>query len=148
MISYLRSGISSNDCRVADYQRLFLFIQERMSILMLRKFCRKLGCNRLTTTGYCDNHPKQTHDRQRGSSAERGYDHKWRKERKAFLRENPLCIDCYAEGKLVSATDVDHEIPHRSNMVLFWDRTNWRARCHSHHSQKTAREDGGFGNGQ
>lgn len=114
--------------------------------MVLKKFCKKVGCNKLTTTGNCEDHPKQVYDRQRGTSAERGYDHIWRRERKKFLKQNPLCIDCYAVGKLIEATDVDHEIPHRGDKKLFWDKDNWRARCHSHHSRKTAREDGGFGN--
>jgi 5-methylcytosine-specific restriction protein A len=70
----------------------------------------------------------------------------WRKARKWFLARNQLCIDCEAKGDLVIATDVDHNTPHNGNYALFWDETNWRARCHSCHSRKTAREDGGFGN--
>lgn len=114
--------------------------------MALKKFCRHTGCKQLTSTGYCEDHPKQSYDRKRGTSAERGYDHIWRRERKKFLKENPLCIDCYADGRLTTATDVDHQIPHRGDRKLFWDRSNWRARCHSHHSRKTAKEDGGFGN--
>ncbi|KAE8545359.1 hypothetical protein F6453_2331 [Marinobacter nauticus] len=32
-------------------------------------------------------------------------------------------------------------------MKLFWDDSNWQALCHSCHSEKTASEDSGFGNG-
>lgn len=44
------------------------------------------------------------------------------------------------------ATIVDHIIPHKGNMELFWDRDNWQAMSKECHDKKTAREDGGFGN--
>jgi 5-methylcytosine-specific restriction protein A len=53
---------------------------------------------------------------------------------------------CQAEGHTVSATDVDHITPHKGNKELFYDVSNLQSLCHSHHSQKTAKEDGGFGN--
>jgi len=44
------------------------------------------------------------------------------------------------------AVVVDHIIPHRGDLALFWDeKNNWQALCHRCHSRKTAREDGGFG---
>ena len=89
---------------------------------------------------------RQTVERARGSAAKRGYGRRWRRESKAHLRANPLCVDCEAEGKVTAATVVDHEKPHRGDMVLFWDRSNWRSRCKTHHDRKTATHDGGFGN--
>lgn len=47
---------------------------------------------------------------------------------------------------MVDATEVDHIKPHRGDMVLFWDESNWQGLCRSHHSRKTAGENGGFGN--
>jgi 5-methylcytosine-specific restriction protein A len=44
------------------------------------------------------------------------------------------------------ATDVDHKTPCKPNDPKFWDESNWQRLCHAHHSIKTAREDGGFGN--
>ncbi len=41
----------------------------------------------------------------------------------------------------VKATDVDHIVPYRGNMKVFWDRSNWQALCHRRHSRKTRRED-------
>jgi len=84
---------------------------------------------------------------QRLSARQRGYDRRWEKARKVFLLDNPLCIDCLANGIAKSATDVDHDEPHRGDMVKFWDESNWRARCHECHSTKTALEDGAFGHG-
>ena len=77
----------------------------------------------------------------RQSASKRGYDGKWRKSRLSFLHHNPLCVHCQQEGKIRAATDVDHIIPHKGDYVLFWDKTNWQALCHSHHSIKTASEN-------
>lgn len=82
----------------------------------------------------------------RESAASRGYGAKWRKARLAHLQEHPLCAECHKTGRITPATVVDHITPHKGNMKLFWDSNNWQALCASHHSQKTAREDGGFGN--
>lgn len=43
---------------------------------------------------------------------------------------------------------VDHIIPHKGDMELFWDRNNWQAMAKECHDKKTATEDGGFGKPQ
>jgi 5-methylcytosine-specific restriction protein A len=45
----------------------------------------------------------------------------------------------------MEATEVDHIVPHKGDMDLFWDRGNWRAMSKPCHAAKTVREDGGFG---
>ncbi len=82
-------------------------------------------------------HPLGSRDRGRLSAAKRLYGRQWRLASQGFLVEHPLCVDCQAEGRVTAATDVDHQIPHRGDLSLFWDRSNWRPRCHSHHSRKT-----------
>jgi len=70
----------------------------------------------------------------RASSTERGYDGRWRKARAGYLAKHPLCIMCERDGRLTEATVVDHIIPHRGDMVKFWDSSNWAplcARCHN-----------------
>jgi len=61
-----------------------------------------------------------------------------------------FCKECFAESGVLHMTldlEVDHIRPHRGDPSLFWDRSNnWQALCSMHHSAKTAREDGGFGN--
>jgi len=42
------------------------------------------------------------------------------------------------------AVVVDHKIPHRGDMNLFWDRSNWQSMAKTCHDKKTATEDGGF----
>lgn len=111
--------------------------------------CNQIGCNALTREGYCEAHKQQAsdYDRYRGSSSQRGYDSKWRKARLAYLQSHPLCVECEKEGRVEPATVVDHIKPHRGDKKLFWDKNNWQPLCERHHDIKTAREDGGFGNG-
>lgn len=82
---------------------------------------------------------------ERLSAHERGYTARWRKARCVYLAANPLCAECFKDGRLIEATVVDHIVPHRGNDALFWDEGNWRALCKRHHDRKTATEDGGFG---
>jgi 5-methylcytosine-specific restriction enzyme A len=79
-------------------------------------------------------------ERRRPSAARRGYGPRWRRARQAFLKRNPFCVACRAEGRLVSATVVDHVVPHHGDPVLFWDEGNWAAMCKPCHDAKTARE--------
>lgn len=65
---------------------------------------------------------------------------RWVKASKAYLRDNPLCVDCQELGVVEPATDVDHIEPHKGDRKLFWDRSNWQSLCHRCHSRKTARE--------
>ena len=76
-------------------------------------------------------------DRMRGGAPERGYDGRWRKARAAFLRRNPLCVECMRKGVLTPATVVDHIIPHRGDKELFWNEENWQPLCKSCHDRKT-----------
>lgn len=79
----------------------------------------------------------------RDSAAKRGYGHKWRIARLAFLRDNPLCVQCEAEGRIEPATDVDHIVPHKGDEVSFW-QGEWQGLCEHHHGIKTLKE-GAFG---
>lgn len=110
--------------------------------------CSYPGCPELTADRYCDKHQKQVtkeYDQRRGSAAERGYNHEWRKARNRFLAEHPLCVMCEREGKLTPANVVDHIVPHKGDKVKFWDQLNWQGLCVHHHSLKTAKEDGRWG---
>jgi 5-methylcytosine-specific restriction enzyme A len=83
---------------------------------------------------------KRDLDRQRPSAARRGYGPRWRRARAAFLALHPLCAACRAQGRVVAATVVDHRIPHRGDMKLFWDESNWAPACKPCRDSKTARE--------
>lgn len=82
------------------------------------------------------------YDTQRASAAGRGYDSRWQKARKAFFARSPLCNQCLKNGKITAATVVDHVLPHRGNMKLFWDTSNWQSLCSTCHAKKTAFETG------
>ena len=75
----------------------------------------------------------------RPSAARRGYDRKWREARASWLREHPLCVECETKGRFVAAVVVDHIVPHRGDLTLFWDRLNWQSLCTRHATIKTAR---------
>lgn len=76
------------------------------------------------------------------TSAQRGYGYRWQLAREGYLRAHPLCCMCKEEGdRAVPATVVDHKVPHRGDMTLFWDRTNWQGLCAHHHSGAKQREE-------
>lgn len=75
------------------------------------------------------------------TSAERGYDHRWRKARAIYLRAHPLCCYCEREGRLTPATVVDHVVPHRGDERLFWREDNWQPLCRRCHDGVKAREE-------
>lgn len=85
-------------------------------------------------------------DAWRPSASRRGYGRRWEAASKGYLRSHPVCVHCLAKGLTVASSEVDHIIPHRGDMALFWNRANWQALCHACHSAKTVRDDGGFGN--
>lgn len=91
-------------------------------------------------TKYCDKH-KTEHRTDRKSSGARGYDSKWQRARKKYLRLHPLCCMCKEEGRITTATVVDHIKPHRGDQKLFWDESNWQPLCKPCHDRKTWRED-------
>ena len=116
-----------------------------------QKPCNAQGCNSLTRNPrYCDDHAhllkSSAWAKPRESSTKRHYNYKWQQARAGWLVKHPLCRCCEQAGKVVAATDVDHIIPHKGDMTLFWDRGNWQSLCGPCHSSKTASEDGGFGN--
>ena len=101
--------------------------------------CRQPGCPNLCKEGtYCEIHRKDnTPEDLRGGATQRGYNSRWQKARKAYLRSHPLCKKCLSEGRYTPATVVDHIIPHRGNQQLFWDMTNWQPLCKACHDKKT-----------
>jgi 5-methylcytosine-specific restriction protein A len=98
--------------------------------------------------GRCTKHAVQIRkevDARRGTSAQRGYGAKWQQARAGYLRLHPLCVQCEKQGRVFPATELDHIVPHKGDMVLFWTRSNWQGLCKPHHDSKTAREDGRWG---
>lgn len=104
------------------------------------KPCKHPECPELTRGSYCERHGSLDVNR-RASAKERGYDSRWRKASKRFLKQNPLCVNCHKDNKLVKAAVVDHIVPHRGNERLFWDESNWQPLCKRCHDGKTRTED-------
>ena len=82
------------------------------------------------------------------ASPARPYGYKWQQARVGWLRKHPLCVECNRRGRVEAAIIVDHIKPHRGDMVLFWDKTNWQSLCKScHDSWKQRLEKSGRGGG-
>lgn len=119
--------------------------------------CAKPGCGKLGATPYCEEHTSKReisqrterikYDKERGSAASRGYNSRWSRYSKQYRVDHPLCIMCEKEGKLTVAECVDHIEPvNGPDDPKFWLESNHQSLCHSCHSEKTAKEDAGFGN--
>ncbi|HTE37526.1 MAG TPA: HNH endonuclease signature motif containing protein [Reyranella sp.] len=82
---------------------------------------------------------KREYDRNRPSSTDRGYDVAWRKLRAVFIKQHPVCqrVGCNA-----ASIDADHILSVRDHPELRLEWSNLRALCRSHHSERTAREQG------
>ncbi|THF93398.1 MAG: HNH endonuclease [Sulfitobacter sp. SK025] len=76
------------------------------------------------------------HDGNRPTAAQRGYNGAWRALRKAFLAAFPRCAMCNAP-----ATVVGHIIPHKGDMVLFWDKSNLQSLCAPCHNRRKQRQE-------
>lgn len=72
---------------------------------------------------------KREHDERRGSARERGYDSRWDKARRGYLRANSLCVCCQVNGYLHPAKIVDHIEPHKGDQAKFWNSENWQPLC-------------------
>lgn len=72
------------------------------------------------------------------------YGYRWQQARAGYLRKHPLCKRCHQQGIAEPAAVVDHITPHKGDMVLFWDRTNWQSLCgNCHNSYKQRLEKSG-----
>jgi 5-methylcytosine-specific restriction protein A len=76
----------------------------------------------------------------RTSARKRGYTRDWDIARSNHLVLNPWCAMCNQ-----IATVVDHIVPHKGNMTLFWDKGNWQSLCAPcHNSTKQQIDKIGF----
>ena len=66
---------------------------------------------------------------------------RWRKLRERFLTRQPLCVYCQAEGKIEPANVVDHKVPHKGDLDLFWSEDNLQPLCKLHHDSTKASEE-------
>lgn len=112
------------------------------------KHCAYQGCPNIVVFGYCEEH---AHIKRRQYRESRNKDHqylygnRWRKARKVWLSQHPLCDVCAGMGRTVSATVVHHRTPHDGDRLSFWDRANWQSLCNDHH--EAIHRDGRFKRG-
>lgn len=69
------------------------------------------------------------------TTAERGYDHHWRRLSERVRAEQPLCPMCESEGRAIAATEVHHIEPIERRPDLRLVRSNLVALCARHHSE-------------
>lgn len=83
----------------------------------IKKVCSRAGCYRSTSDkdGRCPLHKKKYNwrdDKERGSSAARGYGRQWRRVRdERMAADKGLCQPCLRKGKYTAAAEVDHVVP-------------------------------------
>lgn len=63
----------------------------------------------------------------------------WRKLRKRFLLNNPLCVHCNENDIITPATVVDHIVPINKGGAPL-DELNLQPLCEHHHNSKSAKE--------
>jgi 5-methylcytosine-specific restriction protein A len=112
--------------------------------------CPVPHCEALLEPGVtrCPRH--RTHyNQQRANNNARGYTYQWQLRASLFRERFPFCgmrpgerapvmSDCYEGGRLTPATQVDHVVPHRGNVDLFWDEANnWQSLCAACGTRKT-----------
>lgn len=66
---------------------------------------------------------------------------RWLKLRAQKLAEEPLCERHKAKGKVVPATVVNHQEPHKGNTTLFYDYDNLESVCAECHDNVIATEE-------
>ena len=106
--------------------------------------CNLIGCRKLTRSRYCPDHEKQERERydaSRGSSTERGYDHRWHKIRNLKLARNPLCERCEVAGLVVPAVLVHHKDRNPKNN----EPSNHESLCDACHDKEHAKDRWGCG---
>lgn len=107
------------------------------------KPCGHPGCDQLAETGRCEAHAivhKRQKELWRGSAASRGYGYRHQQERVRHLREHPLCARCLQQGRVTSASVLDHRLPIRVRPDLQHDPKNWQGLCADCHAIKTAED--------
>jgi len=103
-----------------------------------KRFCAG-RCGLIVESRYCDAcAPKFSRETDRRSAHARGYDRRWREFRLVYLRDNPLCVDCFKDGYAVAATDVHHIQKLANHPELKYEPANLMALCSQHHDGRTA----------
>ena len=108
----------------------------------VKSICSEFGCReRAIADGRCEKHPRPFKDLGTRPAYHKLYQSSlWKVLRDNVLNYYPVCVKCAKDGRVTSATVVDHMTPHRGDTKLFMDVNNLRSLCASCHSVKTAYE--------
>jgi 5-methylcytosine-specific restriction protein A len=98
------------------------------------KLCARPGCGGLTRERFCEPHTT-LHERERGSSHDRGYGAPWRRKREHILDRDPYCRMCHAAASCI----VDHIVPQIEGGSD--DDENLQGLCGPCNDLKTAADD-------
>jgi 5-methylcytosine-specific restriction protein A len=101
------------------------------------RFCVEPGCDRRVRSGRCDQHVRPRQERSRSNRDVRKWYHveRWARLRRLVLIE--AAYQCAYCGRVALALHVDHIVPHRGDLGLFWDVSNLQALCPACHQAKT-----------
>lgn len=69
----------------------------------------------------------------------------WQRARAAYLAKHPLCRMCEQAKQIKAAEVVDHITPHKGDLALFWDSSNWQSLCKACHDGAKQRLEQGKG---
>lgn len=112
----------------------------------MRKQCSFGGCNNiaLTDTYRCKDHsvsytPKKRYEHHYHQGKHIYSSARWVNLRKQFIRHNPLCAHCEAQGILTPAVLVDH-IKEIKDGGAVYDVSNLQSLCNACHNTKTGKE--------
>ena len=110
-----------------------------------KKTCATPGCAEVTHAVRCAAHTKMA-EKMKGTSAQRGYDARWRIARGCALRRDSyLCQACLKKGRPQEATEVHHLRPISEAPELRLDLDNLQSLCGPCHREISEREHGFFG---
>jgi len=87
--------------------------------------------------------PSSREDVQRLTRTARGYTNRWGRVARRFRDQHPCCVLCEQAGRVTASECVDHIVPHKGNLGLFWDEGNWQSLCFECHNSKTRKEQAG-----
>jgi 5-methylcytosine-specific restriction enzyme A len=111
--------------------------------------CVTCGKATLNLPPYCDTHQDNANARAREFDKARAQTvarslyktAQWSKLRRYALSLNPLCVYCAKTHRVALATVVDHIIPHKGDIALFYDPHNLQCLCKKCHDSTKAREE-------
>lgn len=104
----------------------------------LKKRCKTWGCPNLhyNKSGYCDEctakyratHPSY-YEEKRPDAAKRGYNYRWYKFAKDYLREHPVCAICGKPAEVVDHKDVPADVMMDAYGQFDLDPAHYQALC-------------------